>query len=174
MSGRRNDRRFSVTRSQLSCARLDTDPQRRRYGRCVREFSYARYFALQRRLTELNEHFCSGVKRNAVLFLANETLRIYFHVRRDTSVLFPGPDWYANCDSGPQLKNPRMGNTVVKNTGDAPNRLEDYPKADQVAFLYYTGRMSLFEMNLRRVRVIPVASSALNVDLARVGRRQIN
>jgi hypothetical protein len=50
-----------------------------------------------------------------------------------------------------QLKNPRMGTTVVKNTGEARNNLGDYPKADQVEFLYYCGRMSLFERSLRKV-----------------------
>lgn len=55
-----------------------------------------------------------------------------------------------------------MGNTVVKNTGDAIYRLDEYPKADQVAFLYYTGRMSLFERNLQKVGGESISFQAYN------------
>lgn len=38
-------------------------------------------------LIEFNGFLHRGMKRNAVLFLANETLRIYFHVRNATCPL---------------------------------------------------------------------------------------
>lgn len=47
-----------------------------------------------------------------------------------------------------------MCDTVVKNTRDARDYLEmQYPKADQVTFAYYMGRMYLYQRRMRKVRM---------------------
>lgn len=51
-----------------------------------------------------------------------------------------------------QLNNLRMCDTVIKNTRDARDYLDSqYPKADQVTFAYYTGRLFLAQRRMRKV-----------------------
>jgi hypothetical protein len=49
-----------------------------------------------------------------------------------------------------------MCDTVIKNTRDAQDYLEtQYPKADQVTFAYYMGRIFLAQRRMRKVNRMP-------------------
>ncbi|GAA5951322.1 hypothetical protein JCM21900_003837 [Sporobolomyces salmonicolor] len=68
-------------------------------------------------------------KRDALFFLANSTFRVYF-----------------------ALSNLRLCDTVLNNTQNSAASLGSYPKADRVAFLYYRGRIALYQRRLPQAR----------------------
>ena len=72
----------------------------------------------------------SPSKRDALFFLANSTFRVYF-----------------------ALSNLRLCDTVLNNTQNAAlARLETVPKGDRCAFLYYRGRIALYQRRLPQAR----------------------
>ena len=71
----------------------------------------------------------SPCKRDALFFLANATFRVYF-----------------------ALSNLRLCDTVLNNTQNSAARLESFPKGDRCAFLYYRGRIALYQRRLPQAR----------------------
>jgi hypothetical protein len=71
----------------------------------------------------------SPTKRDALFFLANSTFRVYF-----------------------ALSNLRLCDTVLNNTNNSNAVLDFFPKADRVAFLYYRGRIALYQRRLPQAR----------------------
>jgi hypothetical protein len=71
----------------------------------------------------------SPCKRDALFFLANTTFRVYF-----------------------ALSNLRLCDTVLNNTQNSTAQLDTFPKADRCAFLYYRGRISLYQRRLPQAR----------------------
>jgi hypothetical protein len=71
----------------------------------------------------------SPTKRDALFFLANSTFRVYF-----------------------ALSNLRLCDTVLNNTNNSSAVLDFFPKADRVAFLYYRGRIALYQRRLPQAR----------------------
>lgn len=71
----------------------------------------------------------SPTKRDALFFLANSTFRVYF-----------------------ALSNLRLCDTVLNNTNNSNAVLDSFPKADRVAFLYYRGRIALYQRRLPQAR----------------------
>ncbi|GAA5893551.1 hypothetical protein JCM8208_000827 [Rhodotorula glutinis] len=72
----------------------------------------------------------SPSKRDALFFLANSTFRVYF-----------------------ALSNLRLCDTVLSNTQSAAlARLDTVPRGDRCAFLYYRGRIKLYQRRLPQAR----------------------
>lgn len=71
----------------------------------------------------------SPCKRDALFFLANSTFRVYF-----------------------ALSNLRLCDTVLNNVQNANAPMQEFPLADRCTFLYYRGRIALYQRRLPQAR----------------------
>lgn len=71
----------------------------------------------------------SPCKRDALFFLANSTFRVYF-----------------------ALSNLRLCDTVLNNVQNANAPMNEFPLADRCMFLYYRGRIALYQRRLPQAR----------------------
>ncbi|GAA5854329.1 hypothetical protein JCM8547_001782 [Rhodosporidiobolus lusitaniae] len=107
----------------LAVGRTSGDPKLTRAGEAARMLGRPMGIAASDRTSE------SPCKRDALFFLANSTFRVYF-----------------------ALSNLRLCDTVLNNTNNSTAVLDQYPKADRVAFLYYRGRIALYQRRLPQAR----------------------
>ncbi|BGP16532.1 hypothetical protein JCM10213v2_004534 [Rhodosporidiobolus nylandii] len=107
----------------LAVGRASGDPKLTRAGEAARLLGRPMGIAASDRNSE------SPTKRDALYLLANQTFRVYF-----------------------ALSNLRLCDTVLNNTANSSAVLEAFPKADQVAFLYYRGRIALYQRRLPQAR----------------------
>ncbi|GAA6028262.1 hypothetical protein JCM8097_006945 [Rhodosporidiobolus ruineniae] len=107
----------------LMVGRASGDPKLTRAGEAARMLGRPMGIAASDRNSE------SPCKRDALFFLANQTFRVYF-----------------------ALSNLRLCDTVLNNTNNSSAVLDAYPKADRVAFLYYRGRIALYQRRLPQAR----------------------
>lgn len=68
-------------------------------------------------------------KRDALFFLANTTFRVYF-----------------------ALSNLRLCDTVLNNVQNANAPMDEFTMADRCSFLYYRGRIALYQRRLPQAR----------------------
>ncbi|BGP40393.1 hypothetical protein JCM10449v2_004355 [Rhodotorula kratochvilovae] len=107
----------------LAVGRVARDPMLTRAGEAARLLGRPMGVAASDRTSE------SPCKRDALFFLANTTFRVYF-----------------------ALSNLRLCDTVLNNTQNSAAQLELFPKADRCAFLYYRGRIALYQRRLPQAR----------------------
>ncbi|GAA6001538.1 hypothetical protein JCM10207_006713 [Rhodosporidiobolus poonsookiae] len=107
----------------LAVGRASGDPKLTRAGEAARMLGRPMGIAASDRTSD------SPCKRDALFFLANSTFRVYF-----------------------ALSNLRLCDTVLNNTNNSSAVLEAYPRADQAAFLYYRGRIALYQRRLPQAR----------------------
>ncbi|GJN90758.1 hypothetical protein Rhopal_003772-T1 [Rhodotorula paludigena] len=107
----------------IAVGRARGDPKLTRAGEAARMLGRPMGIAASDRTGE------SPCKRDALFFLANATFRVYF-----------------------ALSNLRLCDTVLNNTQNSAAQLDAYPKADRCAFLYYRGRIALYQRRLPQAR----------------------
>ncbi|KAJ8294234.1 PCI domain-containing protein [Rhodotorula toruloides] len=107
----------------LAVGRAKGDVKLTRAGEAARMLGRPMGIAASDRTSE------SPCKRDALFFLANSTFRVYF-----------------------ALSNLRLCDTVLNNTQNSTAQLDTFPKADRCAFLYYRGRISLYQRRLPQAR----------------------
>ncbi|TNY24716.1 COP9 signalosome complex subunit 12 [Rhodotorula diobovata] len=107
----------------LAVGRATGDTKLTRAGEAARMLGRPMGVAANDRTSE------SPCKRDALFFLANATFRVYF-----------------------ALSNLRLCDTVLNNTQNSAARLESFPKGDRCAFLYYRGRIALYQRRLPQAR----------------------
>ncbi|GAA5975534.1 hypothetical protein JCM11641_004298 [Rhodosporidiobolus odoratus] len=107
----------------LAVGRASGDPKLTRAGEAARLLGRPMGIAASDRTSP------SPCKRDALFLLANQTFRVYF-----------------------ALSNLRLCDTVLNNTSNSAAVLEQFPRADRVAFLYYRGRIALYQRRLPQAR----------------------
>ncbi|GAA6059040.1 hypothetical protein JCM10212_001265 [Sporobolomyces blumeae] len=103
----------------LAAGRAAGDAKLTRAGEAARMLGRPMGIAASDRTSE------SPCKRDALYFLANSTFQVYF-----------------------ALSNLRLCDTVLNNTSNSNANLDLFPKGDQCRFLYYRGRIALYQRRL--------------------------
>ncbi|KWU47067.1 COP9 signalosome complex subunit 12 [Rhodotorula sp. JG-1b] len=107
----------------LAVGRAQGDPRLTRAGEAARMLSRPIAIAANDRTSE------SPCKRDALFFLANATFRVYF-----------------------ALSNLRLCDTVLNNVQNANAPMDEFTMADRCTFLYYRGRIALYQRRLPQAR----------------------
>ncbi|POY70448.1 hypothetical protein BMF94_6516 [Rhodotorula taiwanensis] len=107
----------------LAIGRAQRDPRLVKAGEAARMLARPIAIAANDRTSD------SPCKRDALFFLANSTFRVYF-----------------------ALSNLRLCDTVLNNVQNANAPMQEFPLADRCTFLYYRGRIALYQRRLPQAR----------------------